>query len=102
MIIVHVTYTVKPTFTEQNQNNIRKVMEELRQHTNSGINYHACLGADGKTFMHHAFFRSEEDRKLLNELPAFKRFQEELKASGPEAPPKQEMLSFIGSSKEIF
>src|SRR5262245_38687102 len=102
MIIVHVTYTVKSTFTEQNQNNIRNMMEELRQHAYPGINYNACLGADGKTFMHQAFFRSEEDRKLLNGLPAFKHFQEELKASGPEVPPKQELLSLVGSSKEVF
>jgi hypothetical protein len=102
MIIAHVTYTVKSSFTEQNQNNIQKVMEELHQPAYSGINYSTCLGADGKTFMHHAFFKSEEDRKLLNDLPVFKRFQEELKASGPETPPKQEMLSFVGSSKDLF
>jgi hypothetical protein len=102
MKIVKVTYTTKPEFVEQNRKNIEIVMADLQQSNHAGIFYHTCLGPDGKTFTHTAFFKSDEDRKLLNELTSFRHFQEQLKASGPEAPPKQELLTLIGSSATIF
>ena len=102
MKIIKVTYTTKSEFVEQNRKNIETVMADLQQSNQAGIFYHACLGPDGKTFTHTAFFKSEEDRKLLNELTSFMHFQEQLKASGPEVPPKQELLTLIGSSATIF
>ena len=102
MKIVRVTYTTKPEFAEQNQSNIKNVMTDLQKLNHTGINYNACIGADGKTFIHTAFFKSDEDQKLLNELPSFKYFQEQLKANGFEIPPKQELLNLVGSSKNIF
>src|SRR4026207_1540686 len=102
MKIVKVTYTTKAEYAEQNQNNIKNVMADLQKLNHSGINYNACLSADGKTFTHTAFFKSDEDQKILNELPSFKYFQEQLKAHGFETPPKQELLSLVGSSTNIF
>jgi hypothetical protein len=102
MKIVKVTYTTSAGFAEQNQSNIKAVMTDLQQANHKGINYNACICADGKTFIHTAFFNSDEDQKLLNELPSFKRFQEQLKASGLENPPKQELLNLVGSSANIF
>jgi hypothetical protein len=102
MKIVKVTYTTKAEFSAQNQKNIRDVMINLQKLNRSGINYNACLSADTKTFIHTAFFKSDEDQKLLNELPSFRYFQSQLKASGLEAPPKQEILSLVGSSIDIF
>ncbi|HEY1871044.1 MAG TPA: hypothetical protein VGG71_08300 [Chitinophagaceae bacterium] len=102
MKIVKVTYTTSADFAEQNQNNIKAVMTDLQQANHKGINYNACICADGKTFIHTAFFKSDEDQKLLNELPSFKSFQEQLKASGLENPPKQELLTLVGSSANIF
>lgn len=102
MKIVKVTYTTKEDFVEQNKNNIKEVMTELQQEKYSGINYNVCLSADGKSFIHTAFFNSDEDQKLLNEVAAFKSFQEQLKSSGLESPPKQELLSLVGSSSKIF
>jgi hypothetical protein len=102
MKIVKVTYTTKAEFAEQNQRNIKKVMSDLQNLNHPGINYNACLSADGKTFIHTAFFNSDEDQKLLNELASFKHFQEQLKANGFEVPPKQELLSLVGSSKNVF
>jgi hypothetical protein len=102
MKIVKVTYTTKAEFAEQNQSNIKNVMTDLQKLNNPGINYNACLGADGKTFTHTAFFKSDEDQKILNELSSFKHFQEQLKSSGLEVPPKQELLNLVGSSKNIF
>lgn len=102
MKVVKVIYTVKSGYALQNQNNIKAVMEKLRSMDSGGINYCACLGADGKTFTHIAFFKSESDRQTLNDLPEFKHFQEQLKASGPETPPKAEMMDVIASSAELF
>jgi hypothetical protein len=39
---------------------------------------------------------------LLNDLPSFKHFQEQLKSGGFEVPPKQELLNLVGSSNNIF
>jgi hypothetical protein len=102
MKIVKVTYTAKPDFVEQNQNNIKKVMADLQAMDSSGINYNSCLSDDGKTFIHTAFFKSDEDHQLLNDLPSFKYFQEQLKLNGFEVPPKQEWLSLVASSVDIF
>ena len=102
MKIVKVTYTTKAEFAEQNQHNIKYVMADLQNQNHHGINYNACLSADSKTFIHTAFFKSGEDQKLLNDLPSFKHFQEQLKASGLEVAPKQELLSLVGSSSNIF
>jgi hypothetical protein len=102
MKIVKVTYTTKTEYAEQNQGNIKNVMDDLQKLNHPGINYNACLSADGKTFIHTAFFKSDDDQKLLNELPSFKVFQDQLKAGGIEVPPKQELLSLVGSSADVF
>ena len=102
MKIVKVTYTTKVDYAGQNQANIKNVMAELQKINNPGINYNCCVGADGKTFIHTAFFNSEEDEKVLLGLPEFKHFQQQLQSGGIETPPKQELLSLVGSSKNIF
>ena len=102
MKIVKVIYTTKTEYAQQNQVNIKNVMADLQQLNYQGISYNACLSADGKTFIHTAFFKSEEDQKLLNELPSFKHFQEQLKSGGLEVPPKQELLTLVGTSTNIF
>lgn len=102
MKIIKVTYTTSADFSAQNQSNIKNVMTDLANARHEGIHYNACLCADNKTFIHTAFFRSDEDQKLLNELPSFKIFQEQLKASGLEVPPKQKLLTLVGTSNNIF
>lgn len=102
MKIVKVTYTTKAAFAEQNQSNIKNVMADLQNAGHEGINYNACLCADNKTFIHTAFFKTDEDQKVLNELPSFKSFQEHLKAGGLEVAPKQELLTLVGASQNIF
>jgi hypothetical protein len=102
MKIVRVIYTTKQDYAGQNQQNIKNVMSDLQKLNHRDLHYHVCLSPDGKTFTHTAFFKSAEDEKHLLELPSFKHFQEQLKAGGLEVPPKQELLSLVGSSKEIF
>jgi len=102
MKIVKVIYTTKPEYASQNSANIAKVMGDLQQLNNPGIRYTVCVGPDNKTFIHMAFFTSDEEQKVLFELPSFKTFQEQLKASVPEVPPKNELLTLVGSSYNIF
>ncbi len=102
MKIVKVTYTTAASFSAQNQANIQAVMADLQQLNNPGINYNACLSADGKTFIHTAFFGSDADQQTLNALPSFIAFQNQLKGSGLEVPPKQELLTLVGSSTAVL
>jgi hypothetical protein len=102
MKIVKVIYTTKPEYADQNMGNIKVVMHELQKLNNPAIFYNVCLGADGKTFTHTAFFNVDEDQKILLDLPAFKHFQAQLTASGLEVPPKQEFLTLVGASKDMF
>jgi hypothetical protein len=102
MKIVKVTYTAKAEYTAQNQSNINNVMNDLQKGGHKGINYNSCMCADNKTFIHTAFFNAEEDEKILFALPSFKHFQEQLKAGGLEVPPKQEVLTLVGSSCPVF
>lgn len=65
-------------------------------------NYNARLSGDYESFIYTAYFQSDKDQKLLNELPSFKSFQEQLKSGGCEFLPKQELLSLFGSSNNIL
>ena len=98
MKTIQVTYTVQAGFAAQNKINIQAVMTDLQQLHRAGLLYHACIKEDDKTFIHTAIFQSDDDQNFLNELAAFKFFQQQLKASGLEVPPKQEILILIGSS----
>jgi hypothetical protein len=102
MKIVRVTYTTKPEYAAANTENIKTVMNDLQRLAHPGIFYHACLNPDGRTFVHTAFFKADEDEKALFDLVSFQRFQAQLKSSGPEAPPRQELLTLAGWSNNIF
>jgi hypothetical protein len=102
MKIVKVTYKSKPEFAATNQVNIKAVMAELQARQYPGIHYHVCVGPDGVSFIHTAFFKSDEDQQLLNDLPEFKYFQQQLKAGGLDTPPQQELLTLVGSSNPLF
>jgi len=102
MKIVRVVYTTKAEYAAQNKANIQKVMSDLQALNNSGMLYNVCLSQDEKTFTHLAFFKTEKDEKQLLELPSFISFQQQLKASGPETPPKQDFPSLVGVSSPSF
>jgi len=102
MKIVRVTYTTSAKFAAQNQTNIKNVMEDLQKLNNASIFYNVGMESDQKTFLHTAFFKDEHGQQVLFDLPSLKNFQEELKSSGPEVSPKQELLSLVDSSNVIF
>jgi len=102
MKIVRVQYVAKPEFVAQNKENISVVMKDLREINNPAIKYTTYLAPDEVSFMHFAQFNNDEAEQVLINLPAFKHFQQELKAHGIDAPPKTEHLSMVASSWDIF
>jgi hypothetical protein len=47
-------------------------------------------------------YSDQEALDVVNNLPSFQFFRDQLKASGPEAPPQGEDLNLVDSSYEIF
>ena len=101
MKAVKVQYTVQPEFAERNAENINQVMTDLRKLNNAGIKYSSFLLDDKKSFVHFVI-TDEKANDILSSLDSFKKFQSELKASQPEAPPKVEHLNLVGSSYDFF
>jgi hypothetical protein len=101
MIIKKVTYTTKDEYTEQNIANIKIFTAELEKKAGRGVNYSVCLFPDGKSFMHTGYFQTDEDEKAFNALPEVQFFLNQVKAL-VEAPPQLELMTLIGTSREIF
>lgn len=102
MKIVRVQYTTRPEYAETNKENIRQVVADLKTINHPGIKYSTYLFADGKTFMHLDHLENEEAHLVLQSLSSFKKFADELRASGLEVEPKLEVLTLAASSEEIF
>jgi DNA-directed RNA polymerase subunit F len=98
MKIVRVQYTTKPEFASVNQENIRKIVNELKSINHPGIRYGAYLLPDGKTFMHLDHLENEEAHQVLQSLESFKKFDNELWASELEVEPKVELLTLVAST----
>ena len=102
MKIVRVQYTTTKEFAPINQENINRVVAELKKLNHPGIKYSTYLLEDGKTFMHFDQFENEEAHQVLQGLASFKRFAEELQASLMEAEPRLELPSLVGSTEMFF
>jgi hypothetical protein len=102
MKVVRVQYTTRPEYAAQNQQNIAAVVKELKTLNLPGIKYGAWLLPDGKTFMHFDQLESEEAHLQLQTLASFKKFADELWASGLEAEPKLELLTLAASTETYF
>jgi hypothetical protein len=86
MIITTNRYVVKAEYAAQNQEHIRRVMEELRALRRTDLKYSVFVEDDGKTFIHWRFCANEEARKVFDTLASFQAFQAALAASHPEVP----------------
>jgi hypothetical protein len=102
MKVVRVQYTTRPEFAPINQQNIAAIVDELKLLSHPGIKYTAWLLPDGKTFMHFDQLENEEAHQTLQELSSFKKFAEELWASGLEVEPNLELLSLVASTETYF
>lgn len=102
MKVVRVQYTTTAEFAPVNQQNIAGIVAELKELNHPGIKYGAWLLPDGKTFMHFDQLESEEAHQVLQSLESFKKFADELWASGLEIEPKLELLSLVASTEDFF
>jgi quinol monooxygenase YgiN len=87
MIITQVQYTVQAGYSAQNQERIRRVMDELRTLGRTDIRYSVFLQEDGKTFIHLNICANEEAHQVFTSLETFQAFQRALSESQPEVPP---------------
>ncbi|WP_184546240.1 hypothetical protein [Mucilaginibacter sp. FT3.2] len=102
MKIVRVQYTTRAQFVATNEANIAGIVAQLKQLNHPGIKYGAWLLPDGKTFMHFDQLENEEAHQVLQSLASFKKFADELWASGLEAEPKLDLLSLVSSTENYF
>ena len=102
MKIVMVQYTTRAEYAATNQENIRQIVNELKSINHPGIRYSAYLLPDGKTFMHLDHLENEEAHQVLQSLPSFKKFDDELWASQLEVEPKLELLTLVASTEKSF
>jgi len=102
MKTVRVQYTTKASFAVRNQENIAAIVAELKTLNHPGIKYGAWLLPDGKTFIHFDQFDSEQSHLVLQDLASFKKFGDELWASGLEVEPKLELLTLAASTETYY
>jgi hypothetical protein len=102
MKIVRVQYTTTREFAPTNQANIAAIVEELKALGHPGIKYGCWLLPDGKTFMHFDQLENEEAHQVLMSLASFKKFDEQLWASGLEVEPQLELPSLVASTEEYY
>ena len=102
MIIVKVTYTVKPGFVQHNQENINTFMSDFKNMDNKNFRYTTYLCADGKTFVHLSHYQNKEIQKQLLAVPSFVSFQKQRDDSGLENQSQIEMMHMVASSQDIF
>ena len=102
MKIVRVIYTTTAQYAATNKQNIQGIVNELKTLNHPGIKYSTYVLPDGKTFMHFDQFENEEAHNYLTSLASFKKFAEELEASGLEAAPVLVLPELVASTEEFF
>ncbi len=102
MKVVRVHYTTTAEFAPTNQANIAGIVKELKALNHPGIKYGCWLLPDGKTFMHLDQFENEEAHEVLTSLESFKKFDQQLWASGLEKEPVLEHPDLVASTESFF
>jgi hypothetical protein len=74
MKAMHVTYSTKPEYTDENTRLIRAVFEELRATAPSGLRYMVLRHGDGR-FVH--FVEQNDGSPGLSDFEAFRAFQKD-------------------------
>lgn len=91
---VLVRYKVKPEQAARNEELVKRVYEELHQTTPAGLHYATFVLEDGVSFIHLA--SSEEGRSPLQDVAAFRAFQEGIGERCDE-PPAPASMREVGS-----
>ena len=93
---VMVRYKVKPEQAARNEELVRQVYEELRQTTPAGLHYATFVLEDGVSFVHVASSETEDGRNPLQDVAAFRAFQEGI-AERCDEPPATMVVREVGS-----
>ncbi len=102
MIVVKVTYKVKPEFVEKNQENINLFMVDFRKMNSNNFRYTAYLCEDGKTFVHLSHYQNEAIQKAVLNVPSFRSFQQQRDDSGLAGAHEVEVMNLVATSHDIF
>lgn len=102
MIIVKVTYVVKPDFVQKNHENINLFMVDFIKMNTNEFRYFSYVCKDGKTFVHISHYKNEDIQKRLLQVPSFLSFQKQRDDSGLESSPQIEVMQVVASSQDIF
>lgn len=102
MIIVKVTYTVKPDFVIKNKEKINEFKKDFKKINSNEFRYIAYVGEDGKTFIHISMYKNEAIQKQLLAVKSFKLFQQQRNECGLEVWQKVEMMELVRASYNIF
>jgi hypothetical protein len=90
-----VRYRVKPEQVEQNEELIRAVFDELRRAEGAAFQYASFKLEDGLSFVHLVSENGDSEVSLAD-LPAFERFQRDIRDRCDE-PPVVTGLQLVGS-----
>ena len=93
---VMVRYRVKPELAQENERLVRAVYDELAQSAPAGLRYATFTLEDGVSFVHLASIETDDGHNPLQDIAAFKRFQENSRELREE-PPVTSELREIGS-----
>jgi hypothetical protein len=102
MIIVQVTYTVKPEFVLTNQENIRHFLTDFEQLESNDFRYSVYLKADGRTFVHLSQYQNADIQQRLLATPSFIDFQQQRDVSGLIGEPVIDVLEPMAFSHAVF
>lgn len=83
---VVVRYRLKPERVKENEGLVGQVYKQLQELNPDGIHYLTYKLEDGVTFVHIALYETDDAHKAFTSLPAFKNFQENVKARCEEMP----------------
>jgi len=100
MIVVIVTYTVKPEFVEQNKQHIQQFLRDFKNLDTSGFEYNVYTKEDNLTFVHHSIYKNEKIQTEVLNVPSFKEFQRLRDESGLNDSHKVEVLNLVGSTND--
>lgn len=102
MIVYKVIYTVKESFVQQNEKNVKAFLDDFRALDTDSFQYNVYQGKDKKTFVHFSHFKDADVQNTILNVPSFVSFQEQRDASGLEREPSIEEIFPLGSSKEVL
>jgi len=95
-------YTIKEEYAAQNQEQISRVVEELRALGRLDISYSVFVEDNGKTFLHLLFCANDEAEQLFFRLPSQQAFQAGLAASHLEMLPTMTTIHLVGATSDLL